>query len=99
LRQSTGFITFLSLELPKMMISGSKSGTHSVVDGGGDTMPTYEDLIALAHICHRQALTVPSLGASAALFRLAHEYKRRAAEMTLFPNPQFSLEPAKEAAE
>jgi hypothetical protein len=65
----------------------------------GDTTPTYEDLVALARICLRQALMARNLETSAALFRLAHEYRRRAAEITQFPNSQFSLEPAKEAAE
>jgi hypothetical protein len=58
-------------------------------------MPKHEDLIALARICLRQALTVRNLEQSAEFFRLAHEYKRRAADMRQFPNPQFGLEPAK----
>jgi hypothetical protein len=61
-------------------------------------MPTHEDLIALARICLRQALTVRNVEQSAEFFRLAHEYECRAAEMRQLPHSQFGPKPANEAA-
>jgi hypothetical protein len=38
---------------------------------GGDTMPTYKDLVELARICLRRAGASQDPGESAALFQLA----------------------------
>jgi hypothetical protein len=47
----------------------------------GDTMPTYKDLVELAQICLGQAPTAQNSEASAALYQLARDYNRRAAEL------------------
>jgi hypothetical protein len=44
-------------------------------------MPTYKDLVELARICLGQARRAQNSQASAALYQLAREYSRRAAEL------------------
>jgi hypothetical protein len=53
---------------------------------GGTSVPTYKDLLGLVRICFNQARRTKSSEPSAALFRLAREYNRRAAELETAKN-------------